>query len=209
MALSNTAVPKYYGKFREAVMRGEIPICKEIEMEMHRIDKLIANRGVYYDPAPVEGFIAFCEGELTLTDGSDFHMLDTFKLWAEQVFGWYYFIERSVYQPYPNRPGGRYVKKTIKRRLINKQFLIVGRSASKTLYGECLQSYFLNVDHSTTHQITVAYTMKQAEEILNPFKTAITRARGPLFAFLTEGSLQNTTGSRAKRQKLEIGRAHV
>ena len=202
MALSNTAVPKYYGKFREAVMRGEIPICKEIEMEMHRIDKLIANRGVYYDPAPVEGFIAFCEGELTLTDGSDFHMLDTFKLWAEQVFGWYYFIERSVYQPYPNRPGGRYVKKTIKRRLINKQFLIVGRSASKTLYGECLQSYFLNVDHSTTHQITVAYTMKQAEEILNPFKTAITRARGPLFAFLTEGSLQNTTGSRAKRQKL-------
>ena len=202
MALSNTAVPKYYGKFRDAVMRGEIPICKEIEMEMHRIDELIANRGVYYDPAPVEGFIAFCEGELTLTDGSDFHMLDTFKLWAEQVFGWYYFIERSVYQPYPNRPGGHYVKKTIKRRLINKQFLIVGRSASKTLYGECLQSYFLNVDNSTTHQITVAYTMKQAEEILNPFKTAITRARGPLFQFLTEGSLQNTTGSRAKRQKL-------
>lgn len=202
MALSNTAVPKYDGKFRDAVMRGEIPICKEIEMEMHRIDELIANRGVYYDPAPVEGFIAFCEGELTLTDGSDFHMLDTFKLWAEQVFGWYYFIERSVYQPYPNRPGGHYVKKTIKRRLINKQFLIVGRSASKTLYGECLQSYFLNVDNSTTHQITVAYTMKQAEEILNPFKTAITRARGPLFQFLTEGSLQNTTGSRVKRQKL-------
>lgn len=202
MALSNTAVPKYYGKFRDAVIRGQIPICKEIELEMRRIDALIANPRYYYDPAPVEGFIAFCEGELTLTDGSDFHMLDTFKLWAEQVFGWYYFIERSVYQPYPNGHGGRYVRKTMKRRLINKQFLIVGRSASKTLYGGNIQSYFLNVDNSTTHQITVAYTMKQAEEILNPIRTAITRARGPVFQFLTEGSLQNTTGSKAKRQKL-------
>ena len=202
MALSNTATPKYYGRFRDAVMRGEIPICKEIEMEMRRIDSLIESRRYYYDPAPVDGFIAFCEGELTLTDGSDFHMLDTFKLWAEEVFGWYEFIERDVYQPYPDGRGGRYVRKRIKRRLINKQFLIVGRGASKTLYGECMQSYFLTVDNSATHQITVAYTMKQAEEMLSPFRTAITRARGPVFQFLTEGSLQNTTGSKAKRQKL-------
>lgn len=202
MALSNTAVPKYYGRFRDAVMRGEIPICREIDMEMRRIDKLIADRNVYYDDAPVEGFIRFCESELTLTDGSDFHMLDTFKLWAEQILGWYYFDERNVYQPNPNGRGGRYVKKRIKRRLINKQFLIVGRGASKSLYGSNLQNFFLNVDNSTTHQITVAYTMKQAEEILSPIRTAITRARGPVFQFLTEGSLQNTTGSRAKRQKL-------
>ena len=202
MALSNTAVPKYYGKFRDAVIRGEIPICREIEMEMRRIDALIADRRYYYDPAPVEGFIAFCETELTLTDGSDFHMLDTFKLWAEQVLGWYEFIERNVYQPNRNGRGGRYVRKRTKRRLVNKQFLIVGRSASKTLYGGNFQNYFLNVDNSTTHQITVAYTMKQAEEILSPIRTAITRARGPVFQFLTEGSLQNTTGSKAKRQKL-------
>lgn len=202
MALSNTAVPKYYGRFRDAVMRGEIPICREIDMEMRRIDKLIADRNIYYDDAPVEGFIRFCESELTLTDGSDFHMLDTFKLWAEQILGWYYFDERNVYQPNPNGRGGRYVKKRIKRRLINKQFLIVGRGASKSLYGSNLQNFFLNVDNSTTHQITVAYTMKQAEEILSPIRTAITRARGPVFQFLTEGSLQNTTGSKAKRQKL-------
>lgn len=202
MPLSNTAVPKYYGRFRDAVIRGEIPICREIEMEMHRIDDLIASPRYYYDPAPVEGFIAFCEGELTLTDGSDFHMLDTFKLWAESVLGWYELIERSVYKPFPNGHGGRYVRKVIKRRLINKQFLIVGRSASKTLYGGNFQNYFLNVDNTTTHQITVAYTMKQAEEILQPIRTAITRARGPVFQFLTEGSLQNTTGSKAKRQKL-------
>lgn len=202
MALSNTAVPKYYEKFRNAVIRGEIPICKEIEMEMRRIDALIESRRYYYDPAPVEGFIAFCESELTLTDDSDFHMLDTFKLWAEAVLGWYEFIDRSVYKPYPDGRGGRYVRKRIKRRLINKQFLIVGRSASKSLYGSNFQGYCLNVDNSTTHQITVAYTMKQAEEILSPIRTAIARARGPLFQFLTEGSLQNTTGSRAKRQKL-------
>lgn len=200
--LSNTATPKYYGRFRDSVLRGEIPICREIEMEMHRIDDLIANPGIYYDPNPVEGFIAFCENELTLTDGSDFHMLDTFKLWAEQVFGWYYFLERNVYKPSPTGHGGHYVVKSIKRRLINKQFLIVGRSASKTLYGACFQAYFLNVDTSTTHQITTAYTMKQAEEILSPIKTAIIRSRGPLFKFLTEGSLQNTTGSRANRMKL-------
>lgn len=202
MSLSNTATPKYYGRFRDAVLRGEIPICKEIEMEMHRIDDLIANPGVYYDPVPVEGFIAFCENELTLTDGSDFHMLDTFKLWAEQVLGWYYFMERSVPQPNAHGRGVHYVTKSIKRRLINKQFLIVGRSASKTMYGSCFQNYFLNVDTSTTHQITTAYTMKQAEEILSPIKTAIVRSRGPLFKFLTEGSLQNTTGSKANRMKL-------
>lgn len=200
--LSNTATPKYYGRFRDAVLRGEIPICKEIEMEMHRIDDLIANPGVYYDPVPVEGFIAFCENELTLTDGSDFHMLDTFKLWAEQVLGWYYFMERSVPQPNAHGRGVHYVARSIKRRLINKQFLIVGRSASKTMYGSCFQNYFLNVDTSTTHQITTAYTMKQAEEILSPIKTAIVRSRGPLFKFLTEGSLQNTTGSKANRMKL-------
>ena len=202
MALSNTATPKYYGQFRSAVMRGEIPICKEIDMEMHRIDALIANPDYYYDPDPVEGFITFCESELTLTDGSDFHMLDSFKLWAEQVLCWYYFEERNVWNPNPDGHGGRYVRKFIKRRLINKQFLIVGRSASKTLYGSNFQQHFLTVDTSTTHQITVAYTMKQAEEILSPIRTAITRARGPVYQFLTEGSLQNTTGSKAKRQKL-------
>ena len=202
MFLSNTATPKYYGRFREAVIRGEIPICKEIEMEMQRIDELIANRGIYYDPRPVEGFIAFCEKEMTLTDGSELHMLDSFKLWAEQILGWYYFIDRSVYEPNADGHGGHYVRKNIKRRLVNKQYLIVGRSASKTLYGSCFQSYFLNYDQSTTHQITTAYTMKQAEEILSPIKTAIVRSRGPLFQFLTEGSLQNTTGSRANRLKL-------
>ena len=202
MALSNTATPKYYGQFRDAVMRGEIPICKEIEMEMHRIDDLIANPGVYYDPEPVEGFIEFCENEMTLTDGSDLHMLDSFKLWAESILGWYYFIDRSVYKPNPDGYGGHYVHKSIKRRLVNKQFLIVGRSASKTLYGSCFQSYFLNVDQSTTHQITTAYTMKQADEILSPIKTAIVRSRGPLFQFFTEGSLQNTTGAKINRVKL-------
>lgn len=202
MSLSNTAVPRYYGEFREAVIRGEIPVCREIEMEMNRIDSLIENPGVYYDDLAVEGFIKFCENELTLTDGSDLVLLDSFKLWAEQVFGWYYFVDRSIYVPTPNNHGGHYVTKRIKKRLINKQYLIVGRGAAKTMYGEAIQAYFLNVDVSTTHQITTAPTMKQAEEILSPFRTAITRARGPLFQFLTEGSLQNTTGSRANRQKL-------
>lgn len=202
MALSNTAVPKYYGQFRDAVMRGEIPICKKIEMEMNRIDDLIANPGIYYDPAPVEGWIDFCEGELTLTDGGDLHLLDTFKLWGEQVYGWYYFVDRSVYEPNPNGHGGRYVKQRIRKRLTTKQYLIVARGAAKTVYGECHQSYGLVVDTSTTHQITTAPTMKQAEEIMSPFRTAITRSRGPLFKFLTEGSLQNTTGSKANRLKL-------
>lgn len=202
MALSNTAVPKYYGQFRDAVMRGEIPICKKIEMEMNRIDDLIANPGIYYDPDPVEGWIDFCEGELTLTDGGDLHLLDTFKLWGEQVYGWYYFVDRSVYEPNPNGKGGRYVNRRIKKRLTTKQYLIVARGAAKTVYGECHQSYGLVVDTSTTHQITTAPTMKQAEEIMSPFRTAITRSRGPLFKFLTEGSLQNTTGSKANRLKL-------
>lgn len=202
MALSNTAVPKYYGQFRDAVMRGEIPICKKIEMEMHRIDDLIDNPGVYYDPDIVEGWIDFCEGELTLTDGGDLHLLDTFKLWGEQVYGWYYFIDRSVYEPNPNGKGGRYVNRRIKKRLTTKQYLIVARGAAKTVYGECHQSYGLVVDTSTTHQITTAPTMRQAEEIMSPFRTAITRSRGPLFKFLTEGSLQNTTGSKANRLKL-------
>ncbi len=202
MALSNTAVPKYYGQFRDAVMRGEIPICKKIEMEMHRIDDLIDNPGVYYDPDIVEGWIDFCEGELTLTDGGDLHLLDTFKLWGEQVYGWYYFIDRSVYEPNPNGKGGRYVNRRIRKRLTTKQYLIVARGAAKTVYGECHQSYGLVVDTSTTHQITTAPTMKQAEEIMSPFRTAITRSRGPLFQFLTEGSLQNTTGSKANRLKL-------
>ncbi|HOA81064.1 MAG TPA: terminase, partial [Defluviitaleaceae bacterium] len=202
MALCNKSVPKYYGKFREAVLNGEIPVCKEISMEMNRIDALIENPGIYYDSDAVEGFIKFCENELTLTDGSDLHLLDTFKLWAEQIFGWYYFVERSVYEPYPNNRGGRYVKKLIKKRLINKQYLIVARGAAKSMYGACIQSYFLNVDTSTTHQITTAPTMRQANEIMSPINTAITRARGPLFKFLTEGSLQNTTGSRANRVKL-------
>lgn len=200
--LSNTAVPKYYGEFREKVMRGEIPICKEISMEMNRIDDLIDNPGIYYDDKAVEGFVEYCENELTLTDGSDLHLLDSFKLWAEQIFGWYYFIERSVYVPNSNGKGGRYVNKTVKKRLINKQYLIIARGAAKSMYGSCIQNYFLNVDTSTTHQITTAPTMKQAEEILSPIRTSITRSRGPLFQFLTEGSLQNTTGNKANRMKL-------
>ena len=202
MALCNKSVPKYYGEFREAVLNGDIPVCKEISMEMNRIDSLIDNPGVYYDIDAVEGFIDYCENELTLTDGSDLHLLDTFKLWAEQIFGWYYFVERSVYEPYPDNRGGRYVKKLLKKRLIKKQYLIVARGAAKSMYGSCIQSYFLNVDTSTTHQITTAPTMRQADEVMSPINTAITRARGPLFQFLTEGSLQNTTGSRANRMKL-------
>lgn len=202
MALSNTATPKYYGKFRDAVLRGEIPVCREISMEMNRIDELIANPGIWYDDEAVEGFISFCENELTLTDGEDLHLLDTFKLWSEQIFGWYYYVERSVYEPSPSGHGGRYVKKHIKKRLINKQYLIVSRGAAKSMYASCIQNYFLNVDTSTTHQITTAPTMKQAEEVMSPIRTAITRSRGPLFRFLTEGSLQNTTGSKANRCKL-------
>jgi len=202
MGLSNKAVPIYYGRFREQVMKGEIPICREIAMEMNRIDDLIANPGVYYDDDAINGFIKYCENELTLTDGGDLHLLDTFKLWAEQLFGWYYFVERSVYEPSNDGHGGRYVQKTIKKRLIDKQYLIVARGAAKSMYGSCIQSFFLNVDTSTTHQITTAPTMKQADEVMSPIRTAITRARGPLFEFLTEGSLQNTTGSRAKRVKL-------
>lgn len=202
MALSNKAVPKYYGRFREAVIRGDIPICKEIEMEMHRIDDLIANPAMYYDPEPVEGWVKFCESELTLTDGSDLHLLDSFKLWGEQVFCWYYFKERTVYRPHPTGHGGKYVKKRIKKRLITKQYLIVGRGAAKSLYDTCIQAYYLTVDPSTTHQITTAFTMKQAEEVMTPFKTAIIRSKGPLFQYMTEGSLQNTTGSKLNRQKL-------
>ena len=202
MNMSNTATPYYYGLFREAVMKGDIPVCKEISMEMNRIDALIANPHIYYDPAPLEGFILYCENELTLTDGSDLHLLPSFKLWAEQIFCWYYFVERQVYVPSQDNHGGSYVTKTIKKRLTNKQYLIVARGAAKSLYESCLQSYFLNVDTSTTHQITTAPTMKQAEEVMSPIRTAITRSRGPLFKFLTEGSAQNTTGSRAMRQKL-------
>ena len=202
MALSNTAVPKYYGMFRDAVIRGEIPVNREISMEMNRIDDLIANPGIWYDDQAIDGFIDYCENELTLTDGEDLTLLDSFKLWAEQVFGWYYFVERSVYVPYPDGHGGHYVKKSIKKRLINKQYLIVGRGAAKSMYASCMQSYYLNVDCSTTHQITTAPTMVQAEEVMSPIKTSITRARGPLFKFLTEGSLQNTTGSKANRMKL-------
>lgn len=202
MALSNTATPIYYGQFRDKVLRGEIPVCKEVAMEMNRIDALIANPGVYYDDRAIDGFIAFCEDELTLTDGSDVTLLDSFKLWAEQLLSWFYFVERSVYEPSPDNHGGRYVRKMIKKRLINKQYLIVGRGAAKSMYASFLQNYFLNVDNSTTHQITTAPTMKQAEEVMSPIRTAIVRARGPLFEFLTEGSLQNTTGSRANRQKL-------
>ena len=200
--LSNTATPKYYGMFREAVLNGEIPVCREISLEMNRIDDLIANPAVYYDDEAVEGWIRFCENELTLTDGSDLHMIDTFKLWGEQVFGWYYFVERSIFKPSRSGRGGRFIKKRIKKRLINKQYLIISRSAAKSLYLECIQAYFLTVDTSTTHQITTAPTMKMAEEVMSPFRTAIARAKGPLFEFLTEGSLQNTTGSRANRQKL-------
>lgn len=202
MALSNTAVPKYYGMFRDAVIRGEIPVNKEISMEMNRIDDLIANPGVYYDDRAVEGFIDYCESELTLTDGADLNLLDTFKLWAEQIFGWYYFVERSVYEPYEDDYGGHYITKKVRKRLINKQYLIVARGAAKSMYGSCLQNFFLNVDATTTHQITTAPTMKQAEEVLSPIRTSITRARGPYFKFLTEGSLQNTTGSKANRVKL-------
>lgn len=202
MALSNTAVPKYYGEFRDAVIRGEIPVCEMISLEMNRIDDLIRNPGIYYDDEAIDGFIAYCENELTLTDGADLALLDTFKLWAEQIFGWYYFVERSVYVPGKDNHGGRYVRKQVKRRLVNKQYLIVARGAAKSMYGSCIQNYFLNVDTTTTHQITTAPTMKQAEEILSPIRTAITRSRGPLFQFLTEGSLQNTTGSKANRVKL-------
>lgn len=202
MALSNTAVPRYYGEFRDAVMRGEIPICREIELEMYRIDSLIEDPRYYYDDLAVEGFIAYCENELTLTDGSDLKLLDTFKLWAEEIFGWYYFEERNVYRPDPDGHGGHYIRKRIKRRLTTKQYLIVARGAAKSMYASCLQSYFLNVDTTTTHQITVAPTMKQAEEVMSPIRTSIVRSRGPLFQFLTEGSIQNTTGSKANRVKL-------
>lgn len=202
MALSNTATPIYYGKFRDAVIRGEIPVCKEISMEMNRIDDLIDDPKYYYDDEAVEGFIAFCEEELTLTDGEDVHLLDSFKLWAEEIFGWYYFVNRSVYEPNPEGGGGRYVTRSIKKRLVNKQYLIVARGAAKSMYESFIQSYFLTVDTSTTHQITTAPTMKQAEEIMSPIRTAIARNRGPLFQFLTEGSLQNTTGSKSNRQKL-------
>ena len=202
MALSNTATPKYYGQFRDAVIRGEIPVCKEISMEMNRIDDLIANPGIYYDDKAMDGFVKYCENELTLTDGSDLKLLETFKLWAEQIFGWYYFVERSVYVPGSDNHGGHYVTKYIKKRLINKQYLIVARGAAKSMYGSCIQNYFLNMDTSTTHQITTAPTMKQAEEILSPIRTSITRSRGPLFKFLTDGSIQNTTGSKANRVKL-------
>ena len=202
MALSNTATPKYYGQFRDAVLRGEIPVNREISMEMNRIDELIANPGIWYDDQAIQGFINYCENELTLTDGEDLFLLDSFKLWAEQIFGWYYFVERSVYEPSPDGHGGSYVTKQIKKRLVNKQYLIVARGAAKSMYGSCIQNFFLNVDTSTTHQITTAPTMKQAEEMMSPIKTAITRSRGPLFKFLTEGSLQNTTGSKANRVKL-------
>lgn len=200
--LSNTATPTYYGRFRDAVMKGKIPVCNEIAMEMSRIDDLIANPNYYYDDKAIDGFIAYCENELTLTDGSDLTLLDTFKLWAESIFGWYYFVERSVYEPNPDGHGGRYVRKRIKKRLVNKQYLILGRGGAKSVYASCLQNYFLNVDTTTTHQITTAPTMRQADEVMSPIRTAITRARGPLFQFLTEGSIQNTTGSKAKRMKL-------
>ena len=202
MALSNTAIPKYYGQFRAAVMRGEIPVNNEIAMEMQRIDELIANPGVWYDDEAVEGFIRYCEKELTLTDGSDLHLLDTFKLWSEQLFGWWYFVERSIYVPNKDGRGGHYEQKRFKKRLIKKQYLIVARGAAKSMYASCIQNYFLNVDTATTHQITTAPTMKQAEEVLSPIRTAIARSRGPLYKFLTEGSIQNTTGSKAKRVKL-------
>ena len=202
MALSNTATPKYYGMFRDAVIRGEIPVCKEISMEMNRIDELIANPGVYYDENAINGFVSFCEDELTLTNGEPLHLLDSFKLWAEQIFGWYYFVDRSVFVPSPDGHGGHYVTKRIKKRLVNKQYLIVARGAAKSMYGSCLQNFFLNCDTNTTHQITTAPTMKQAEEIMSPINTSIRRARGPLFQFMTEGSLQNTTGSKANRVKL-------
>ena len=202
MALSNTATPKYYGMFRDAVIRGEIPVCEEVSMEMNRIDALIANPGIWYDDQAIQGFVDYCENELTLTNGEDLYLLDSFKLWAEQIFGWYYFEDRSVYVPNSDGRGGHYVQKRIKKRLIKKQYLIVARGAAKSMYASCLQSFFLNVDTSTTYQVTTAPTMMQAEEVLSPMRTSITRARGPLFKFLTEGSLQNTTGSKANRVKL-------
>lgn len=202
MALSNTATPYYYGLFRDAVIRGEIPVCREISMEMNRIDDLIANPNIYYDGEAINGFIAYCEEELTLTDGTNLNLLDSFKLWAEQIFGWYYFVERSIYEPNPNGKGGQYVTKVIKKRLVTKQYLIVARGAAKSMYMSCIQSYFLNVDTSTTQQMTCAPTMKQAEEVMSPIRTSIARSRGPLFQFLTDGSLQNTTGSKANRVKL-------
>lgn len=202
MALSNTATPRYYGKFRDAVIRGEIPVCEEISMEMNRIDALIANPGVWYDDQAVEGFVEYSENECTLTDGEDLHMLDSFKLWAEEIFGWYYYVERSVYQPDPDGHGGHYVKKTIRKRLITKQYLIVARGASKSMYESLIQSYFLNIDTSTTHQVTTAPTMAQADEVMSPIRTAITRAKGPFFQFLIQGSLRNTTGSIADRVML-------
>lgn len=202
MALSNTATPKYYGEFREAVLRGEIPVCREISLEMNRIDELIANPGIWYDDQAIQGFIDYCENELTLTDGEDLVLLDSFKLWAEQIFGWYYFVERSVFVPNPDGRGGRYVNKSIKKRLTQRQYLIVGRGAAKSMYASCIQSFFLNIDTSTTQQSTTAPTARQAEEVLSPIRTSIARSRGPLFKFLTEGSLQNTTGSKADRMKL-------
>ena len=202
MALSNTATPKYYGMFRDAVIRGEIPVCETVSMEMNRIDALIANPGIWYDDQAVEGFISYCESELTLTDGEDLVLLDSFKLWAEQIFGWYYYVDRSVYEPYPDGHGGHYVNKRIKKRLINKQYLIVARGAAKSQYQSYLHSFYLNVDTSTTHQVHTSPTMKQSEEVLSPMRTSITRARGPLFRFLTEGSINNTTGSKANRVKL-------
>lgn len=202
MGLSNTATPRYYGLFRDAVIRGEIPVNREVALEMNRIDSLIADPQIYYDDKAIDGFIKYCENELTLTDGTNLHLLDSFKLWAEQIFGWYRFVERSVYVPSKDNHGGRYVQKRIKKRLIVKQYLIVARGAAKSMYAECIQSYFLNVDTATSHQITTAPTMKQADEVMSPFRTAITRSRGPLFQFLTEGSLQNTTGSKANRVKL-------
>ena len=202
MALSNTATPKYYGMFRDAVIRGDIPVCEEVSMEMNRIDALIENPGVYYDDKAIQGFVDYCENELTLTDGEDLFLLDSFKLWAEQIFGWYYFVERSVYEPDPDGHGGHYVTKRIKKRLINRQYLIVGRGAAKTMYASCIQSYYLNINTATTQQSTTAPTIRQADEVLSPIRTSIARSRGPLFQFLTEGSLQNTTGSRADRVKL-------
>ena len=202
MALSNTATPKYYGRFREQVLRGEIPVCKEVSMEMNRIDALIENPGIWYDDEAIDGFIAYCENELTLTNGEDLYLLDTFKLWAEQIFGWYYFVERSVYIPSKDNRGGRFVNKRIKKRLVNKQYLIVARGAAKSMYASVIQNYFLNVDTTTTYQIATAPTMKQADEVMSPIRTAIARARGPLYKFLTEGSLQNTTGNKANRVKL-------
>lgn len=202
MALSNTATPIYYGQFRDAVIRGEIPVCEEVSMEMNRIDALIDDPNVWYDDQAINGFIAYCENELTLTNGEDLHLLDSFKLWAEQIFGWYKFVERSIYEPSPSGHGGRYVRKIIKKRLVNKQYLIVARGAAKSMYASCIQNYFLNVDTSTSHQVTTAPTMAQAEEVMSPIRTAITRSRGPLYQFLTEGSLQNTTGPKANRVKL-------